>query len=150
MKRSVAELIVSLQLLTGLFVPLAVLVGCSTESPKGGPAATSQNGGANRDGFKLEAPSMRTDIKPGERKEVKLSIDRDGNFNEAVDLEFKAPDGVTVNAFKTRFEPNDKEIKLTIEAAPDAKRGEASIEVVGKPQTGAPTSITIPIEIESA
>jgi uncharacterized membrane protein len=128
----------------GLF---ATQPGCNKESPQGGPAATNTS---NKDGFKLDVPSTRTAIDPGMRKEVTIKINRDGNFKEPVELSFKVPDGVTVQASKTKFEPNDKEVVLTLEASAEAKPGEASIDVTGKPQTGEPTTVSLPIEVRTS
>ena len=147
MERTIVRRLVLLSLAVGLSVSLGALAGCNKKSPPGGPAGTPE---ANtRDGFQLKVPATRTTLEPGTREEVTISIDRDGNFNQPVDLEFKAPPDVTVEPTKPRFEPNDKEVKVMIEASPDAKPGEASIEVVGKPETGASTSTSIPIEVKA-
>jgi len=143
---------------------IAVLLsqaGCEKESPPGGPAATNDttSNATNtnpsgttdtaKDGFKLSVPSTRTVIEPGARTEVAIKISRDGNFKEPVELTFKAPEGVTAQAAKPQFEPNDAEVMLTLEAAADAKPGEASIEVTGTPQTGSPTTVAVPIEVRA-
>jgi uncharacterized membrane protein len=145
MTRFIHPLFVALVL--GTFGLLTTQPGCSKESPPGGPAATNNS---TSDGFKLDVPSTRTVVESGMRKEVTITINRDGNFKEPVDLTFKMPDGVKAEASKTKFEPNDKEVVLTIEASADAKPGEASIDVTGKPQTGSPTTVSIPIEIKAA
>ena len=131
-----------LALCLGLLTVIASQIGCSKESPTGGPAATNDANSSNStstnststtnppsttDGFRLEVPSLRTALEPGIRKEVTIAIDRDGNFKDPVALTFKTPDGVTATAAKERFESNDKEIVLGLEASADAKPGEASI-----------------------
>jgi uncharacterized membrane protein len=140
---------------------VTVQSGCNKESPTGGPAATNDTApstgnadstanNAARDGFRLEVPSTRTVIDPGTSKEVTITIDRDGNFKEPVALTFQSPAGVTVKPSKERFEPNDKEVVVALEAGADAKPGEASVQVTGKPQTGQTTSVSIPIEVRAA
>jgi len=70
---------------------LALAVGCA-KSPPGGPGATGNTKTADKDNtFDIRPPQTATDLKPGEKKEVKVSINRGKNFDQTVHLKFEAP-----------------------------------------------------------
>ncbi|RIK77433.1 MAG: hypothetical protein DCC68_17385 [Planctomycetota bacterium] len=132
------------------------LVGCTKESPKGGPGAAEaeRNSNAASDAdertFTLKVPSITTTVEQGGRDEVTLAIDRGDQFKEDVTLKFQAPAGVKVTPAETAIKSGAEETKVTIEAAPDAPPGDTHIEVTAVPQTGQSVSQKMPISVTKA
>jgi hypothetical protein len=122
-------------------VAIATGFGCN-ESPRGGSPGTDST-------FKLQAPTLSTDIKQGETKVVKITVNRDDKFNQTVNLSVRGePSGVTARLDKTSVPPSEKEVNLTITAGTDAPLGEHTLTVVGKPETGNPTEVGVKIDVE--
>lgn len=150
------------KLLGGLLVAVVGLSGCTKESKPGGPGAkttppttversytTTDNKPTDKDRtFTLAVPASEKDLKRGERKDVKISIDRGDAFHQGVTLQFKAPTGLTVTPANTTLKDGDKEVNLTIQAAADAPLGETNIEVMGMPETGKSVSVMMKVEVK--
>lgn len=98
--------------------------------------------------FTLKVPATATDIAQGGQHEIKISIDRGSNFNETVKLDFEAPSGITVDPASTELAPGEKEVRVTVRVADTAPLGKTSIEVIGMPETGKATSVSIPIDVD--
>jgi len=157
------------RLLGGLLVTVLGLTGCTKESKPGGPGATGKTPDitpversykapdtsrteqdtlvSKENTFTLLVPGTEKDLDRGERKEVKISIDRGDAFNQAVRLQFKAPEGLTVTPAEAVIKSGEKETNVTIEAVPDAPTGEVTIEVTGIPETGKSVSMQMQIEV---
>jgi hypothetical protein len=152
------------KLMASLFVGIIGLSGCAKESKPGGPGAapktdrsyqtTDQSVPPTDTDKSVDPASMFTlktrgevDLKRGERKEVTVSIDRGAKFNQSVKLQFKAAPGLKITPAEVMMPPDEKEVKVNIEAEADAPGGEASIEVIGVPETGRSTSVRIPVEV---
>jgi len=159
------------KLVASLLVAILGLSGCANESKPGGPGAaprtdrsyqtpdkpapSTDKPAASSDMDKPVDPAStftlkvrgEADLKRGERKEVTLTMDRGAKFDQAVKLQFKTPRGLKVTPDEATVLPGEKEVKLTIEAEADTPAGEASIEVIGIPETGRTTSLRIPVEV---
>jgi uncharacterized membrane protein len=137
---------------------LLVLVGCNdTKSPPGGPGATGSNQrstalrvGAPENTFQLDLPNLETTLKQGETKTITIGIMRGKNFDQDVKVEFsEPPKGVKVTAAHSTVKASDKDVQVTIEAAPDAALGEHAITVSGTPaREGAKTSAQFKIDVK--
>jgi uncharacterized membrane protein len=133
------------------------VVGCANESTPGGPGAksptTSPTERSYRDAsadetFTLKVPSGTTNIDPGERKEVTISIDRGDNFKQTVALKFKAPAGVKVEPTDVQLKSDQEEAKVTLVVGADAPMGEWNIDVTATPETGKATSMSMRVKVE--
>jgi uncharacterized membrane protein len=113
---------------------LVLSVGCDNKSPKGGPGADSPKTSA--DTFTVHAPGTATDIKQGDKQEVKLSLDRGKDFKEDVTLKFEAPKGIIVEPESKVVPASDKEVIIKVGTAPDATEGKHTVTVTGTPKSG--------------
>src|SRR5579859_1853373 len=65
-----------------------VIIGCQKETTGGG------SGGDTKPAVTLHAPGTPTDVKQGDKQEVKVSIDRAKDSKDEVTLKFEAPKGI--------------------------------------------------------
>jgi len=136
---------------------LALVVGCESKSPPGGPNAPhakSPSGpvvGTADNTFRLKVPATEMSIKQGETKELSIGLDRGTGFNQDVELRFEnLPPGVTVTPSSGNLPASEKEPwKVMVSAAANAALGHQKITVVGKPTTGDSTSTTVNIEVKA-
>src|SRR5437899_1810354 len=98
------------KLLGGLLVAVVGVSGCAQESKPGGPGAkstppssvqrsytTPDDKPTDKDRtFTLAVPAGEAGLKRGERKDVKIKIDRGDALHQDVKLQFKAPTGLIV------------------------------------------------------
>jgi uncharacterized membrane protein len=143
-------------LLGGLFVAgLLLVAGCSDNRTPGGPGkgGTGPDTGTRvtqeENTFTLKPPLLEQDIKQGETKAVKISINRGRNFDQDVKLEFSnAPQGVKIHA-PSEIKASDKEVEVKIEASNEAALGEHTVLVKGKPaREGAEATAKMKIEVK--
>lgn len=103
---------------------------------------------AKGQGFKVAVPSMQTNVKQGELQTVTVSVNRDDYFKQDVNLEIKAPKGITVEPSSVAVRANDKpDVQLRIAASKDAPLGEYRVYVKGSPATGEPTSADFNVKV---
>ena len=125
-------------LTVGLF---ALASAACNRSPEGGTPGSDNS-------FRISAPSGATNLKPGEEKTLTLSVNRDSAFTQAVTLKADSQSPkIDARVDKTKMEAADKSVTLTVKAAADAPKGEHIIKVTGTPQTGAPTSVDVKVEV---
>ncbi len=138
-------------------IPLAALIGCSGSGTPGGPGTTHRNTGTGGPGatatngshkpimgkdegtFTLSMPGglTGTHVKQGEMKTIKIGVDRAKGFTGEVDLTFsELPKGVTIDPPKPAIPASEKEVTVTLKAAPDAAIGKVDVEVDGKAKEG--------------
>ena len=124
--------------------------GCNEKSPPRGSATstTDKNAPSSNDAFVVVTPASAIAIEPGASQEVNLAISRGGTFDKEVTLTFKPPEGVKVTANQPVLKKNQSEAKVRIDAAPDAPKGAAQIEVIGTPETGPVVMVKLPVEIK--
>jgi uncharacterized membrane protein len=133
---------------------LGALVGCSSQSPAGGPGAKKGPDGVqvtqSDNTFKISVPNTETDIKQGQAQTVRIGINRGKSFDQDVKLEFKgAPKGVTVTSATSVAKPDMKEVAVKVEAAPDAPLGEFKVTVAATPaREGEATSTDFKVEVK--
>ena len=135
---------------------LLTIAGCKNESDPGGPGVTarSESGAPARtetreNTFTLKVPSGTTDVERGKREEVTISIERREGFNQDVRLKFKTPAGVKITPADPVIKAGQNDTKVFIEAENEAVPGEKTIEVTATPQTGAATSMTMRVKVET-
>jgi hypothetical protein len=79
-----------------------------------------------------------------------VGIDRGTNFNQDVVLSFDgAPKGVTFSPDRATVKNGEKNVKINVNAAADAPRGEHKVTVVGTPKTGPATSVQFRVDVET-
>jgi hypothetical protein len=103
----------------------------------------------NRSPLFSQLPAEPLALRPGEMREVLVTIERRFGFTDAVDVSLKAPDGVTqIVAEPRRIESDRTEATLHINAALDAPPGEHSFEVILKLKfNGVELQDSIPLKI---
>lgn len=120
-------------------IAMAALVGCKKSEP-GGPGRDET--------FRLVVPAMDVDVKQGEVKTARISVDRSSEFKQAVMLEIKAPAGLKIDPDKTTVKPSDKgDVQLTITAAKDATLGSQLVLVKGTPESGDSTTTQFTVKV---
>jgi len=88
--------------------------------------------------FSLNTPTLATHVKQGETKSATISMSRGKNFTEDVTLKFEnVPAGVTITPATMLIKHDEKEAKVSFQAASDAAVGNFTVKVVGHPATGA-------------
>lgn len=143
------------------------IVGCTSQSDRGGPGAANQN--VNRsyrtpdnpvvpdtnadrpidkdDTFRVKVPALETNLKRGESKEVTIMVDRGSKFTQAVKLQFAAPTGIRISPATINLPGGEQDMKLTIAATDDAPTGKKNIDVTGIPENGKSVVVHMPVEV---
>jgi len=125
---------------------LLVATGCNVSTTGG---KTGEPGGS----FKLKGPANtpETSIKRGEPVTKDITIDPEKNFKEDIAFEAKvdpADGGVTATLEPTTWKADKpKKIELHIKASDEAKTGEYTIHVTGKPAKGEPTTVDVKVKV---
>jgi uncharacterized membrane protein len=112
-------------------VALLVVVGCDTKGKidtNGGPTAAAA--------FSIKAPATMPEVKPGEKQDVKLAIERGKDFKDEMTLKFEAPKGVSVEPETKAVPATEKEIAVKVAAAADAPEGKQTVTITATPKTG--------------
>lgn len=150
--------------LASLLMGLLVLTGCSRESPKGGPGATPETKPVTKvpatpevkeavkeavreNTFSLKVPTGATNVTQGKRQEITISVNRGDSFKQAVKVKFETPPGIKMEPATATIAAGQNDTKVFIEALPTATPGETSVTVIGEPETGAPTSVKMGVEV---
>jgi len=130
------------KVLAGALITVAALTGCTKSSEEGGRAGN--------DTFRIDVPSVSTDVKQGEVQTVRVTLERGAGFKQRVKLEAKAPAGIQVEPGSATVEPGDKgDVQLKITAAKDAAIGEHKIQVKGTPDKGEPTETEFKLTVSA-
>ena len=120
-------------------VAMVAFVGCKK---------SEEGGRAGNDTFKVAVPALATNVKQGELKTVKVSIERGDGFKQPVKLEFKSSTGISVEPDSVTIQPGDKgDVQLKISAAADAPIGESKILVKGTPDKGEATTTEFSVTV---
>ena len=129
------------------------LVGCSQESPSGGPGAksnTTRNDGTpeNRaDTFRVTVPSTAIHVTQGKREEVSIGLDRGRDFAQNVKLKFDVPKGLKVVPSDAMIKSGETKTNVFVEAADDATVGRHPITVTGIPDQGKSAAISMDVDV---
>jgi uncharacterized membrane protein len=119
---------------------LIVGSGCNTSSSGGSPGTA--------DSFKINAPTIATNIKQGEKEHVKLSLTRGSDFKKTVDLKADAPTGIKVTMVNTRVASGEPaEFTITVDVDKSAPLGDHKIKITGTPESGNATSVDVPVKV---
>jgi uncharacterized membrane protein len=136
-----------------MMVGLMAFLGCN-QTPPGGPGATDKGKNGVRvttgeNSFRVSLPSGSTTVKQGEDKNVTISISRGKNFDQDVKLSLSGmPKGVSTSPLSPVIKHGDKDVTISIKAAPEAALGEHTITVTATPTTGEPTSGEFKIDVK--
>ena len=132
-------------------------VGCKRESEKGGPGAdnraarTTDNRGAEESSaentFTITKPG---DIKveQGQRKEMTVKLNPRSEFKQDVKITFKGPADVKIEPSSATIKAGEREHKFMVEAMPDAKVGDAPVQVIGTPATGKTATVDMTVTVQ--
>jgi uncharacterized membrane protein len=122
---------------------LATVSGCQSSSQRGGSVSKGE-------GFKIVVPTLTTEVKQGETKNVTVSLERGQYFKQDVKLQIKAAKGISVEPTKVLVKASDKpDVQLMITVPKDAAIGEYKVSVTGTPTTGEPTSVGFKVKVVS-
>jgi len=134
---------------------LVALVGCNTSPPGGSGGSRGTAGSAGNTSrsatFDIKAPATTTNLKQGETKEVKFTVNRGKDFHDDVALKFEAPAGLKVDPATVTVKGSDPEevaVKVTAEAT--ATVGEHPINVSATPKSGNATAVSFKVNVEKA
>jgi uncharacterized membrane protein len=150
MKRLIASLCVA---------GLVACTGCNSSSTGGrqanatNPGKPGENTTTGKDEkFELDGPKSFT-VKQGEMKEFTVTISRT-NFKDDVTLtasventDNKVKAEVKDKTFKGS-DPKDKKIAIAVSAADDAKLGDYTIDVNGKPEAGHAPAVPLQVKLK--
>jgi hypothetical protein len=147
--------------LTGLLV--VALAGCNTSSTGGtggtrGTGAAGGPGGAGGGGpppgggtFSLKAPATAPTVKQGSSETVKLTVDKDKDFKEDVELSATVSlegKGVSVELDPKAWKPGGpSEVSAKVTATDKAPPAEYTITVTPKPAKGHSTPVTFKVTV---
>jgi len=156
-----------------LSLALALVTGCSRESNKGGPTGdkkagttgttgttttgtgttgttttTTTTNGARED-FTIKVPTGYTNVTQGEKQSVTVTINRNGKFEDEVNLKFDAPEGIKVEPATAKVAKGANDTQVTVHANPDAKLGTSDVTVTGTtPAGGNPATVKLGVEVK--
>jgi len=125
-----------------IVLALLVAVGCN-QSNTGGQASQE---------FKIAGPTVAPSIKQGTTQTVELTVNRDTNFKEAVQLKTENPPaGITAKLNHNTVKPGeDGKVSLEITADKTAPVGEHTITVTGTPEKGNKATLPVKVKVEAA
>lgn len=119
---------------------MASLFGCQM-SPRGGSVVRNE-------GFKIVVPTFNTEVQQGELQTVTISLHRESLFQQDVELDIEAADGISIDPDSVTIKASQKpDVQLQIAAAKDANLGEYPVVVKATPKTGEPTSVTFTVKV---
>jgi uncharacterized membrane protein len=108
----------------------------------------SPQGGSDDVGFKIAVPNFTTQIKQGELQTIAVSLRRDALFRLDVDLQVKAPTGISIDPLNFTIKASDQpNVQLKVIAHRDAPLGEYPVVLKGTPTTGVSTSVGFTIKV---
>jgi len=122
-----------------IVVALLVAAGCNQSNTGGQPSQE----------FKIAGPKAEPTIKQGTTQTIELSVNRDKNFQETVQLKAEnPPEGITAKLNHSTVKPGDEgKVSLEIKAAEKAPVGEHTITVTGTPDKGSKASLPVKIKV---
>jgi uncharacterized membrane protein len=131
------------QLLAGLMaIGLMIAVGCEKK------VDTPTKGGTGAEPFTVQTPKTAPELKPGEKQEVKLSLERTKDFKDDVTLKFEAPKGLTVEPDSKVMAAADKDTMVKVAAAADAAEGKQTITITATPKSGKAASAKLEVNVK--
>jgi len=124
-----------------LAVVVLTLVGCNQSEPGGQPGKE----------FRVSGPTTSTAIKQGTTQTVELSLNRDKNFKQNVQLKADVPSGLTAKLTPTTVKASD-DTKVSLEITADKKAavGEHTITVTATPEGGTKTTVPVKVKVDPA
>lgn len=148
MRKSIGAVVVLSSL--GLFA----LSGCENgNEPVGGPGAdvrTDEDQEPQQEEATFTASLEEEEIEAplGEKKELKISIERGDQFEQTVTAQIQTPEGLTVTPDTIEYQAGQQEAKVFIEAAPGAEVGkELAVEITFEPETGQPITKQLKVTV---
>lgn len=132
-------------LATALALTAVLAVGCSKDTEKA-KSPDSASAPAEENTFRLEVPTMATNIAVGGDEKVSISVDRGENLKGAIALSMDPPDGITIEPASPEIAADKDDVEFTVKVAADAAEGKKSIPIKGKAQ-GKETSGSFEVDI---
>lgn len=117
---------------------LALVVGCTKETANG------------KDPLSLKAPTGATELKQGDKQDVKLAMERGKDFKDEVTVKVEAPKGITVEPESKVMAAADKELALKVAAAADAPEGKQTVTVTATPKGGKAVTTKFDVNVKKA
>jgi uncharacterized membrane protein len=102
---------------------LVMAVGCTKEEPSKGGSLT------------VKAPAA-ADLKPGEKQDVKVAVERGKDMKDEVTVKIEAPKGITVEPESKVLAAADKDLSVKVGAAADATEGKQTVTITATPKGG--------------
>lgn len=139
-----------------LSLVLAVAITGCDKGVSGGPGVDKPDSeqatvGLTEDTFSLDVPMMSTKIAQGESTEVTIGIDRGRNIDQDVTLRFEeVPTGVSVAPENPVITRGEDEVTVDVSATAGAALGDFTVQVTGKPKSGASATNEIKITVEKS
>src|SRR5262249_48598959 len=141
-----------------LLIGLVATIGCKRESEKGGPGADSNRAPRttdNRGAEESSAENTFTITKPGDlkleqgqRKAMTVKLNPRSEFKQDVKITFKGPADVKIEPPSATIKAGEKEHKFMVEAMPDAKVGDAAVQVIATPATGKTANVDMTVTVQ--
>lgn len=122
---------------------LVIAIGCETKSSNGG------GGKGTGEPLAVKAPAA-TDLKAGDKQEVKVALERGKDFKEEVTVKLEAPKGITVEPESKVLAAGDKELSVKVSAAADMAEGKQSITITATPKTGKAVTSKFDVNVKKA
>lgn len=121
---------------------LCFSLGCNKSEP-GGAVGTNAE-------FKVAPPTMATNLKPNESKQVTIDVERKDAFKESVTLTAtEVPKGLKVDDKSKTAGSDVKQVSFLVSAEENAQPGDYIIKVSAKPEkTGQPTVADVKIHVQ--
>jgi uncharacterized membrane protein len=107
-----------------LALALVIVIGCDKPTANG-----------KGDALTVKAPAA-TDLKPGEKQDVKVAVERGKEMKDDVTVKIEAPKGITVEPDSKVLAAADKDLSVKIGAAADAVEGKQTVTITATPKGG--------------
>jgi uncharacterized membrane protein len=136
----------------GLFCSLSVgLVGCTKEKAKtqAEKDKEAKDKEAEKKKFAIEVSADPKDasMKPGDSKDIKIMLARGAKADKEATLTVEVDPKVGVTGTPDPMKVKDKEAKLTVKAADDAKEGDYTITITAKAEGSDTASTKIKVTV---
>jgi len=131
---------------------LSWLVGVGLLAAAAAGCNTSPTGGEGNETFNVSGPATATTVAQGQSESVTLTVKPSRNVKEDLKLETRPLE----DGLKAVLDQNDlkvagqnRDVKLTVTAAADAREGKHTVRITAKPEKGKPTSLDVAFNVKT-
>jgi len=131
--------------LAALAVACLLLAGCGNKSERGGDVAGKRT-------FTLSGPTSATEVKRGESRVIRVSLNRDKEFTENVLLAAEPPrgTGLTCEVLDQVVKGDQAHADLKVSADKGTQLGKHNVRVIATPAKGNAVDLQVVVDVKES